>query len=303
MGGAEQQVLKGLGEFFADRPTRAALVARRLLGHPNVGDAALAEHLIREVRRRTRIDGSMGGVLTDTAWSAWELMDLGCLADCAGLVRMLGYVLAQQDKPGHFGEGCTPDAHARRHCHHFMAGFFSPGGRDTEIAPLRLPTGATFADEDDARLAASLLTLRTVLRAGEDRRQSVRQHVSALLKSDLLDDAWASDGNPDLFFLLTGAIGYGPPEARKGLTPALHAVTEHQQPDGTWAATHFFHALDMLSGLTAPEAKQALRRAAPRIGILQRSDGGVGDEPDEEWALIAVRALLAASTEVLAAGR
>jgi hypothetical protein len=297
MGGAEtREVLEGVGSFFADRPTRAAIVARRLLGHPNAGDGELAEHLIREIRRKTRIDGSMGGVLADTSWSAWELMELGCLTDCAGLVRMIGYVLAQQDKPGHFGEGCSPDAHARRHCHHFLAGFFSPGGRDVEIAPLRLPCGAVFADEDEARLAVSLFTLRTVLRAGEDRRQSVRDHVTALLQSDLFAHAWSAEGNADLFFLMAGAIAHGAPEHRDELRPSLQALIEHQEQDGRWPRAHFFLSLDMVSGMTGPEAKMALQRAAGHLRAQQRPDGAFGDEADEEWTLIATRALLASGS-------
>jgi hypothetical protein len=236
----------------------------------------------------------MGGVLADTAWSAWELMELGCLTDCAGLVRMVGYVLAQQDKPGHFGEGCTPETHERRHCHHFLAGFFSPGGRDTEIAPLELPTGAAFDDEDEARLAVSLLTLRTVLRAGEDRRQGVREHVDALLRSDLFANAWGPGGKPDLFFLSVGAIAHGPPESRLDLQPSVRVILEHQQSDGTWPETQFFHALDMLSGLTSAEAKQALRQASRSLGRLQQPDGGFGSA-NEDWTLAAGRALLASA--------
>jgi hypothetical protein len=294
MGGVErQEILEGVRAFFAGRPTRAGIVARRLLGHPDANDTEVAEHLIREIRRRTRIDGSMGGVLVDTAWSAWELMELGCLTDCAALVRMVGYVLAQQDKPGHFGEGCTPDAHARKHCHHFLSGFFSPGGRDAEIAPLTLPSGVRFDDEDEARLAVSLFTLRTVLRAGEDRRLSVREHVASLLRSDLLEDAWDTNGHPDLFLLIAGAIAFGPPESRAGLQPALRVLADRQLEDGAWPNTHLFNALDMVSGMTAAQAKPILQRASQHLGALQRTDGGFGDAPNEEWTLIAVRTLLA----------
>ena len=295
MGGADiQRTLDGTLAFMAGRRTRPAVVVRRLLGHPDPTDAELSEHLIREIRRRTRIDGSMNGALAETAWSAWELMELGCLTDCAGLVRMVGYVLAQQDKPGHFGEGCTPEAHDRRHCHHFMAGFFSPGGRDMELAPLVLPSGVSFADEDEARLAASALTLRTVLRAGEDRRHGVVDHVGALLDSDLLADPWAGAGNPDLFFLLAGAIAYAPPEYRARLGEARATMADRQQPDGTWPDTYLFHALDMLAGMTGPEARGAAVRAAAHLSEIQRPNGAFDDEGTEEWVAIATRVLLAA---------
>ena len=167
MGGeAVRQALERAGSFFASRDSRPGILGRRLTGRTRPDDADLTEHLIRDIRRRTRIDGSIGGALVDTAWAAWELMDLGCTEDCAGLVRVVGYLLTQQNRPGHFAEGCSPEHHAARRCHHALQGFFSPGGRDSPIAPVTLPSGATFEDEEEARLAASCLTLRSVLRAG-----------------------------------------------------------------------------------------------------------------------------------------
>lgn len=297
MGGSEsvREALESVAEFFAPRATRAAVLARRLVGRSRTEDADLTEHLVRELRRRSRIDGSIGGSLVATAWAAWELMDLGCETECAGLVRMIGYVLAQQDRPGHFGEGCTPDRHAARECHHFVTGFLSAGGQDFELAPLALPTGATFEREDEARLAASCFALRSVLRAGEDRREAVRSHLSALLASPLAADPWATDRNPDLFLLMLGATGHGPIDTRAELGPMLDTVVRAQQRDGTWTGTSTFHALGMLARLPDQRVQHVATVAAPLLCAMQRPSGAFDPTDNEEWALIATRTLILAA--------
>jgi hypothetical protein len=296
MGGeAIREALERAATFFAERETRAGILGRRLTGHTRPDDKDLAEHLIRELRRRTRIDGSIGGSLVDTAWAAWELMDLGCAEDCAGLVRVLGYLLAQQDKPGHFAEGCSPERHAARRCHHAMQGFFSPGGRDESLAPVTLPTGATFADEEEARLAASCLALRSVLRAGEDRREAVRRHIASLLDSDLVAGAWSA-GNPDLPFLVIGAAGHGPMKTRTRLGPLLDETLAHQGGDGTWPNAHTFHALAMLARLTDPRIGQVASTIAGHLCALQHPSGAFDPTGNEEWALVSTRTLTVAHT-------
>ncbi len=295
MGGeALGEALERAATFFERRESRAGILGRRLTGRTRLDDGDLAEHLIRDLRRRTRIDGSIGGSLVDTAWAAWELMDLGCAEDCAGLVRVLGYLLTQQDKPGHFAEGCSPERHAARRCHHALQGFFSPGGRDDPIAPVTLPSGATFEDEEEARLAVSCLALRSVLRAGEDRREAVRRHVASLLDSDLMAGAWSADGNPDLLFLAVGAAGHGPIETRARLGPLLGEVLAHQGTDGTWARAHTFHALGMLSRLADARIRQVATAITPHLCAQQRPSGAFDPTDNEEWALVATRTLTTA---------
>ena len=52
--------------FFADRSTRPAVLARGMMAKPLSGDVVLCEHLIRERRRKTRMDGSIHGSLIET---------------------------------------------------------------------------------------------------------------------------------------------------------------------------------------------------------------------------------------------
>lgn len=296
MGGEDiREALARAAAFFAERDTHAGVVARRYLRAGRAKDKDLAEHLIREIRQRTRFDGSTGGSLVATAWAAWELMDLGCLADCAALVRTVGYLLSRQDGPGHFAEGCSDERHGAQRCHHFLQGFFSPGMRDIEIAPLSFPTGVTITDEEDARFAASCYALRTVLRAGEDRREGVLRHVTSLADSAFVGDPWTRGTDPNLFFFALGALAHGPRAVRPRVAELLTEVLAHQDAEGSWPGTHLFHALDMLAGATGAEARQVAARLAPRLCAMQQPSGAFDAEGDEERALVAVRVLLLAN--------
>ena len=156
--------------FFRDRKTVAGVVARRALGAPRADDAELVDHLIRERRRRSALDGSIDHALLPTARALSELLYLGAPGDHAAVVRLSGFLLGRQDLPGRWGES---DGRGKA--------FFSPGPIDTAIAPLALYSGLVIEDEDEARLAASCIALRQVLRAGHEARAGVRAHVEALL--------------------------------------------------------------------------------------------------------------------------
>jgi len=258
--------------FFRDRETRAGIVARRVLRIPRPADAELTDHLLRERRRRSTMDGSIGHSLVETARAAWEMLELGAPADNAGVVRMIGYLLKQQDAPGRWSEdGMAGD------------GFFSPAPPGETIAPLVLPSGTRFDDEDDARFVASCLALRTVLRAGHDRRASVRTHVERLLALRVLD--------PHLAFVAVGALGMAGPDYRNRLEPLLAVVRETQRDDGSWPEVTVFHAVDLLSSVPLADARACLKRAAPFIVSQQTPAGAFDATASEDIALIAVRVL------------
>ncbi|NIM49833.1 MAG: hypothetical protein GTN62_06190 [Gemmatimonadales bacterium] len=282
--------------FFRDRESRGGVLARRLLGQMRPDDRTLAEHLVRALRRKTRMDGSVEGSLVRTAWVAWELLDLGCSVDHAAVVRTVGYVLAAQDGPGHFGEGCSRERHGRRLCHHFLRGLFSPGARDIAIAPLAVPSGAVMEAEEEARLAASCLALRVVLRAGEDRRAVVRQHVETLLQLPELWNTWNESWSSDLVFLALGALVLAPIEYRPRVEDYATHVLKQQDRDGGWQGSHLFNALDALWSAPPAVARTAAQQAAPLLCRLQQESGAFSKDNDEEQALIALRILqLAAS--------
>jgi len=277
--------------FFADRSTRPALLARGMLGKPLSGDAVLCDHLIRERRRRTRMDGSVHGSLLETTRTLAALLDLGCPPDHAAVVRTLGYVLARQNAPGHFGEGCDRDRHDAGECRHALRGFFSPATRDDEFSTARFPTGLIVDTEDDARFAASCYALRVVLRAREDRRAQVREHIESLIGLESLwdvhGDRWASS----LRVFALAALGVVPHTHRANAERCARIFISAQADDGTWHETTLVHALDALSGFTMPEAVQAVHRAIPPLLARQQHDGSFSPDGDEETTLIAMRVL------------
>jgi hypothetical protein len=264
-------------DYFRGRQSRQGVLARRLLGEEDAGDGQLVEHLISERRRKTKMDGGIDHSLVQTAWAAWELMQLGTPADHAGVVRMIGYVLGRQNRPGRFrDEG--PE------------GFFSPAAPDDAVAPLAFPSGLVITAEADARFAASCFALRTVLRAGQDRRPAVQQHVESLVT---LPDLWQTWGTPyagDLVFFALGALALASFEYRERTDQAIDFAVRQQQPDGSWAGASLIHAVDML--LTAPKAaaRDAIVKALPKL--LREEGDPFAPEADEERALIVLRALL-----------
>ena len=218
------------------------------------------------------MDGSIGRSLELTARAVWEMMELGAPADHAGVVRMTGYLLEQQNAPGRWSEdGMAGD------------GFFSPGAAGTAIGTLALPSGTSFTDDDDARFVSSCLALRTVLRAGHERRTAVRSHLDGLLSIRAID--------PHLAFVALGALGLAPPNLVERLGPLIDEVSERQQEDGSWPSVTIFHATDMLSGVPTPRARAAVRGAGPLVASMQTDDGAFDETGSEEIALIALRTL------------
>ena len=268
------EALERLGMYFAERRTRQGLLARRLLGRVSPGDAALADHLIRERRVATRMDGSLGGDAVRTAWAAWELMDLGHDYQSAGTVRLVGYLLSR----------LVPAAQS-------PPAFLEPGALVT--VPLVLPNGCSFDDPEEALVAASALALRVVLRARGDERPAIRGYVTSLRDSEPL---WALrvGGRPhDLAAAALGALALAPLDLRDQLDHYAGVFADTQLPDGTWPGADLYHVLEAMIATGAPTANAVVQRAAPALIARQGPDGAFGDH--EERGLIALRALLRAS--------
>lgn len=269
--------LDGAAAFFATRESLNGVVARRLLGHSGPRDRELTDHLIRERRRRSRLDGSIGGSLVTTAHALWDLLELGADRGDAGVVRLAGFLLTQQDRPGRWSDdGIAGD------------GFFSPGPPSSPIAPLTLPSGTVFAVEDDARFVASCLTLRAVLRAGHEHRASVVTHLESLLRLRVLE--------PHLGFVVLAALGMAPPAYWTRIDTLVAEAERHQRDDGSWPDVTVFHAVALLLTVPTPAARQLIARAAPWIVARQRESGAFDEAENESTALTALRALIIART-------
>ena len=280
-----------LWEFFRDQKTRTGVLARRQLQREAPDDAELVEHLIRERSLKTRMDGSLDGALLPTAWLAWELLQLDAPMDNAGVVRTVGFLLKQQDQPGRvFGEGCRPYLHERQWCSHYVGGFFSAGPTEQPIAPARFPTGAVVHQEQQARFAASCFALRTVIRAGEDRRDGVHRHVASLLDIPGLWSEWGGAWAPDLVFFALGAIALAPLDLRERAAQASAQVIARQQADGSWPGADLFHALDMLLLVPTAEAREAVRRAVPLACRLIQDGETLTEDAGAERGLVVLRA-------------
>jgi hypothetical protein len=290
---AIDNAVDAVAEFFRDRESRCGVLARRILGLRRPADDDLRDHLVRERRRRTRMDGSVGGSLVDTAWLAWELLELGCPSDHAAVLRTLGFVASRQDAPGHFAEGCTERAHEARLCRHYLGGFFSPGSRDVAVAPLSFPSGLVVAGEARARFAASCFALRSALRGGEERRTTVVRHVDALLTLDALWEARTEEWPLDLALFGLGALAFAPLGTRSSVAPLIARVLDRQAADGSWPGTDPWHALDMLVAMPVERVRLGVQRAVGPILAAQDASGAFGGD-HEERTFIALRALLLA---------
>lgn len=286
-----------LASFFAAEPTRQGILAREALGRPAPADGALRERLVAQMRAETRLDGSLGGATMPTIFRAMELMDLGHRGDQAGTIRVLGWILGLQGKPGAFGEGCTDARHQHRVCEHFMSGFFSPAPPNVSVAPITLPNGKVFRAEAAARFAVSCLALRAALRAGYENRPLVEQHVASLTR---LVDGWEDWGGyfaPDMVASGLHALSLAQPPYREVLPRVSSIFLANQNEDGTWTNADLFHVVEALTASGAVESRQALRRAAGALVARQRDDGSFGGTAQQERALIALRALLLVDRE------
>lgn len=245
-----------LEAFFQDRDTRPGILARQLVGPEKPGDARLAELLCNERRTQTRMDGSIGGSLVQTAWAAWEMMDLGLEAVHGGLDRLVSWVL------GHLEAADPP----------------------TEPAPLTLPNGAVFRTADEASFAARCLGVRVLVRARRGDRPGVARLVDALATGPQASTL-------DLSASALAALALAPPEHRHHLDGFVHRLRAAQGKDGAWSGADLFHMLEALILAGIRPAREVIARAAPALGARQRADGSFDDPPHEERALIGFRAL------------
>lgn len=278
--------------YFAEGSTRQAVLARQALEQPAPGDEMLARRLVDDMRAHTRMDGSIGGDVIATVWRAHELLDLGSAGDHAGTVRVMGWVLALQNKPGSFGEGCTAPRHAHRACEHFISGFFSPAPPEHRFAPLMLPNGKVFRAEPAARFAVSCLALRAALRSRMEHRPPIAQHLQSLILLQEQWEDWEGYFAPDAIVAGIHTLAFASPPQRELLPRLAGIIAAHQTEDGTWQQADFFHTLEALLALHIPEALAAVRRALPALLARQRIDGSFGSTAQNERALIALRSLI-----------
>ena len=284
-----------LALYFGTERTRQGILARKALGRPDAGDAALAERLRGDLAAGVRDDGTVGGAAVPTIWRVHELLDLGERDNSPALAMPLRWLLEQQDRPGAFHDGCDRERHARQLCQHYLAGFFAPAPPEQRLAPVTLPTGKVFRAESPARFAISCLALRAVLRAGYGSRPAVKQHLQSLARISEQCTEWTGYFSPDTIVAGLHALAAAGPPHRDAVRQLVGTITSHQGVDGEWSNADLFLVLDALLAADTLEAQVTVRRAATALEEKQRADGTFGSTAQQERALIGLRALLWAS--------
>ncbi len=258
---ALERAARAAAEHLAPLDTRPGVLARQVAGTERPGDAKLAELLVNERRARTRMDGSIDGLLVKTAWAGLEIMDLGADFMHGGLDRLVSWTLAQIES----GEA-PPDG-----------------------SPLTLPSGALVTLPEEAAFAARCVGLRLLLRARKDGRPGV-----ATLVEQLADGPQPPTLN--LSACALAALALMPPPHRRHLDGLVNRLGKAQQPSGDWTDADLFLMLEALILAGIRPARAVVVRAAPAIAARQLPGGGFDDlAPDdpvhEERTLIGLRAL------------
>jgi hypothetical protein len=283
--------------YFAPLPTRQGILAREALGQPAPDDEALAGRLVDKMRAEARADGSLAGGVVATAWRAHELLDLRWGPGTDDWMRVMGWVLDLQGKPGSFSEGCTPARHSYRACEHFISGFFSPAPPEQRFAPITLPNGKVFRAEPAARFAVSCLALRAALRGGLAERRAIQRHSASLLHLQTQWQEWNGYFAADVIVASVHALAYLTGPRRADAAQLASVLAANQAEDGTWPNADLFHTIEALLAIGTAEARTVVRRAVPALLTRQRADGSFGSTAQQERALIALRALIWAEQE------
>lgn len=253
---AIENAVERLEAFFQGRETRPGILARRTTGTEKPGDAMLADLICNERRAHTRMDGSLGGSVFQTAWAAWEMMDLGVDALHGGLDRLLAWVLARVEM----------------------------GDATPEPLPLPLPNGLVAATADEAAFTTRCLAVRTLVRARHGERPGVAREI----------DAIATGRQPatlNLSASVLSALALAPPAHRHHLDGLVNRLGTAQNAEGSWTGADLFHMLEALVLAGIRPARAVIVKAAPAL-IARQTDAGAFDEvPHEERALIGLRAL------------
>ncbi len=289
------KAIERVSAYFADRETRPALVARRLLGARRESDEKLAATLVREHRSRQKSDGSVANDLVVTAWFVWEMLDLGQPPDSPAVSRAVKWMLARQDKDGAYAPHQPGKKTPVDPRYAAMGGFFAYRTAGRTIARLALASGASVTSDSGSRFLASCIALRSVLRAGHGNETLVRRHVGTLLALPKLWDTWGGVWNPTLMIGALSAIAWSPEPFRNQLPILAEHVALNQKPDGSWRNLDIVHAVAALVDVPLPQARESVALAAPRLARMQTQNGSLGaGATAEERTLIALRAWLIA---------
>jgi len=292
--------LERIEHTLVDWPVLEAVIARREAGIPDPQAPRRAAALAAALCRLMSPDGSWGSDVFRTAENLLLLREIAPAPDThvrGVAAAACAWLLARQDQPGRFGEGCDPASHEAGLCEHHVSGFFSAGEPTHDLAARTLAAGGRFQTDAGARFAASCLALRALITWDTDRervedglrslRVILMRHVPG---AEPVGCCGYASG-----VAAVGSVPYGEPDRVSALA-GLARLAATQRGDGSWPGVDLFHVLEVLTSpallrhrLDAAEA--AIQRAAGMLSLMLGPDGSWGRESGPVRTLIGWRTL------------
>lgn len=292
-----QRALTACQAWLAGQDAPETVIAAHESG--TTDDQEGARRWTRRILGEQESGGSWGSDLLGTAAALLTVQEL---RSAAGLVERepeinlaLDWLRARQNVTGAWTDGCSSERHERGLCHHFMAGFFSPGPPEVPLEEGWLRGGLRLAGDAEIRFAASAVALRAVLlwdSAGAD----VRLHLAGLRR---VVEQWPDYVPPGLSTGSLLAASHAllvseDDDDRRMAERGLRIVAARQRGDGSWVDADAFQALEVFGTATdrgvAPEqSRRALWHAARLLIASQQADGSWGRAHGPRRALIAWR--------------
>ena len=295
---------------MTESESRAAAAALEWLAGRDAPESAIAAHEAgaaespADARRWVRriLDGeqggSWGGDLLATVRAVLTIRELRAAASLKELDpaigRALDWVRSRQGGAGAWTDGCSPERHRRGFCHHFAAGFYTPG-IERPSDPV-LPGAATPAGEVEARFTISAAALRCSL-LWRGTRTDNRLHLEALRRVvDGWDDPPTGLTHTALLAAARALLASPDMADRDAAERALTRIAGRQRGDGSWNDADPFHAMaafvDAAAVAVGGEAvRKALGYGRGLLVATQRPDGSWSSEDAPRRVLIGWRTL------------
>lgn len=292
-----ERALAGAQAWLAGQDAPESVIAAQEGGLRDDGDHA--RRWIRRLLNDQQNDGSWGGDLLATASALLTIHELRTAAALVErdpeIYRALDWLRGRQNAPGAWTSGCTPERHARALCHHFVAGFFSPGPGEASFHEAWLRGGLRLAGDAEVRFVASAVALRCMME-WEAGGADVRLHIAALRRvvegwGDFVPAGLTTAG---LLSAVHALLISGDPADGAVAEAGLRVVAGRQRGDGSWVDADAFQALEVFgtavdTGVGEERSRSALWHGARLLIASQQADGSWGREHGARRALIAWR--------------